>query len=58
MDFTLSNPLILWGLGIVALLVVYQKLAALLRFRVPGSGVSRQGLLDKVPLSKRRFWRR
>ena len=48
MDFTLSNPLILWGLGIVALLVVYQKVAPLLRFRVPGTGISRQGLIDRL----------
>ena len=48
MDFTLSNPLILWGLGIVALLVIYQKVAPMLRFRLPGAGGSRQGLLDQL----------
>ncbi|HVQ32208.1 MAG TPA: protein kinase [Vicinamibacteria bacterium] len=48
MDFTLNNPLILWGLGLVALVVVYQKVAPLLRIRVPGSGMSRQGLLDQL----------
>ena len=48
MDFTLSNPLILWGLGLVALFFVYQKVAPRLKIRVPGVGVSRQGFLDQL----------
>ncbi len=48
MDFILGNPLILWGLGLVALLVVYQKVAPMLRIRVPGSGITREGLLARL----------
>jgi serine/threonine-protein kinase len=48
MDFLLNNPLVLWGLGFVALLFVYQKVAPRLRIRVPGAGLSGQDLLSTL----------
>jgi serine/threonine-protein kinase len=48
MDILFNNPLVLWGLGLAVLLVLYQQLAPRLKIRVPGAGVSRQGLLDSL----------
>jgi serine/threonine-protein kinase len=48
MDFILNNPLVLWGLGLVAVLIVYQKIAPRLRIRVPGAGLSGQDLLSTL----------
>jgi len=48
MDILFSNPLVLWGLGFVVLVFVYQQVAPRLRIRVPGVGVSREGLLSTL----------
>jgi tetratricopeptide (TPR) repeat protein len=48
MDILFANPLVLWGLGLAALLVVYQKLAPRLKVRLPGVPTSGQDILSKL----------
>jgi tetratricopeptide (TPR) repeat protein len=48
MDFLFANPYVPWLIGLVALLVFYQKVAPRLRIRVPGGGMSADDLLGKV----------
>ena len=48
MDILFNNPLLLWGLGLVLLFFVYQQVAPRLKIRVPGVGVSSEGLLSTL----------
>jgi hypothetical protein len=44
----LDNPLVLWGLGLVALLFTYRFVAARVRVRVPGGGLSTGDLVSRA----------
>jgi tetratricopeptide (TPR) repeat protein len=44
----LDNPIVLWALGLVALLFVYRFVADRLRLRVPGGGLSAQDLVSRA----------
>jgi tetratricopeptide (TPR) repeat protein len=47
-DFLFSNPYVPWLLGLIALFFVYRKFAPMVRFRVPGIGMSGGEMLNKV----------
>jgi tetratricopeptide (TPR) repeat protein len=47
-DLLLNNPYVPWVIGIVAVIVAYQKLGPLLKVRVPGGGLSKDEFLGKL----------
>src|SRR5262245_1369423 len=48
MDIIFNNPLVFWGLVLVAVVFVYQKVAPSLKIRVPGIPSSGQDLLSRI----------
>jgi tetratricopeptide (TPR) repeat protein len=47
-DLLLNNPYVPWVLGILLVVIGYQKLGPLLKIRVPGGGLSRDEFFGKV----------
>jgi tetratricopeptide (TPR) repeat protein len=47
-NLLLNNPYVPWVIGIVAVIVAYQKLGHLLRVRVPGGSLSKDELVGKL----------
>jgi tetratricopeptide (TPR) repeat protein len=47
-DLLLNNPYVPWVIGIVAVIVAYQKLGPMLKVRVPGGSLSKDELFGKL----------